>query len=111
MLYFAHSFISNHIAIDNYYFLLFDVSYKSLIGSKPLLIRFNKIDGIIRIYDRTRHLTLLGNKKYNTIYNKIRYLISIKSGITCTISHYFAKIKVDSYDSLHIEKHWLCIML
>ena len=30
--------------------------------------------------------------------------ISLKSRITCTFSHYFAKTKVDSYDSLPIEK-------
>ena len=67
-------------------------------------IRFDKIDRIIRIYGRSRHLILFGNIKYNAIYDKIRYLISIKSSITYTISHYFAKIKVDSYESLPIEK-------
>ena len=35
-----------------------DVSYKTFIGSKPLRIRFDKIDGFIRIYDGTRYLTL-----------------------------------------------------
>ena len=34
----------------------------------------------------------------------IRYLIRLKSGITYIFSHYFAKIKVDSYDSLPTEK-------
>ena len=67
-------------------------------------IRFDKINGIIRIYDGTRYLTLFGTKKYDAIYNKIRYLVSIKSGTIYTISHYFTKIKVDSYDSLPIEK-------
>ena len=44
-------------------------------------------------------------KKYDdAIHDKIRYLISIKSGITYIISLYFAKIKVDSYHSLRIEK-------
>ena len=38
------------------------------------------------------------------IYNRIRYLICIKSGITCTISHKYAKIKLGSYDSLPLEK-------
>ena len=68
--------------------LIYDISCKTLIGSKPLQIRFDKIDGIIRIYDESRNLTLFGTKKYDTIYDKIRYLISIKSGITYTISHY-----------------------
>ena len=71
---------------------------------KPLLIRFNKIDGFIRIYDGTRYLTLLGSEKYDTIYNRITYLINLKSGIIYTFSHYFTKIKVDSYDFLPIEK-------
>ena len=75
-----------------------------MIDSKRLRIRFDKIDGIIRVYDNSRYLILFGKKKYGVIYNKLRCLISIKSSITCTISHYFAKIKVDSYDSLPLEK-------
>ena len=34
----------------------------------------------------------------------IRYLISQKIGITYAFSHIYAKIKIDSFDSLHIEK-------
>ena len=67
-------------------------------------IRFFKIDGIIRIYDGTRYLTLFGSEKYEAIYNRIRYFISQKSGVTYIFSHYFAKIKFDSYCSLLIEK-------
>ena len=84
--------------------LIYDISYKSLIGSKALRIRFDKIDWIVRIYDGTRYLTLFDTKKYDAIYDNIRYLISIKSGINYIFSYYFAKIKVDSYDSLSIEK-------
>ena len=36
--------------------------------------------------------------------NIIRYLTSLKSGITYMSSHYFAKTKINSYDSLLIEK-------
>ena len=36
----------------------------------------------MRIYNRTRYLILLGAKKYDTIYDKVRYLISLESGIT-----------------------------
>ena len=67
-------------------------------------IRFGKIDGFIRIYDGTKYLTLFGSEKYEAIYNRIRYLISQKTGITYIYFHYFAKIKVDTYDSLPIEK-------
>ena len=52
------------------------------LGPKLLRIRFvYKIDGCIRIYDGTRYLVLLGNEKYDPIYNRIRYLVSLKSGI------------------------------
>ena len=97
----------NNILIDeksHKNILIYDISYKTLIGSKPLRIRFDKIDGFIRIYDGTRYLTLFGSEKCDAIYDRIRYLISLKSGITYIFSHYFAKIKVDSYDSLPIEK-------
>ena len=52
----------------------------------------------------TRYLRLFRSEKYDGIYDRIRYLISLKRGITYTFSHYFAKIKVDSYDSLPTEK-------
>ena len=41
---------------------------------------------------------------YNEIYDQIKYIISEKSGIAYIIIHNFAKIKVDSYDSLPLEK-------
>ena len=84
--------------------MIYDITYKTLIDPKPLSIRFNKIDGCIRIYDRTRYLTLFGSENYDAIYNRIRYLISLKGSITYIFSHYFAKVKVDSFDSLPIEK-------
>ena len=37
--------------------LICGISNKTLISSKPLRIRFDKIDGIIIIYDGTRYLT------------------------------------------------------
>ena len=42
---------------------IYDISYKNLIGSKPLPIRFDKIDVIVRIYDGSRYLTVFGTKK------------------------------------------------
>ena len=76
----------------------------TLIDPKPYSIRFDKIDGFIKTYDGTRYLTLFGSEKYETIYNRIRYLLSQKSSITYIFCHYFAKIKVDSSDSLPIKK-------
>ena len=42
--------------------LVYNISYKSLIESKPLRIRFDKIDEIIRVYDGTRYLVLFGDE-------------------------------------------------
>ena len=36
--------------------LIYNISYKSLIDSNRLHIRFDKIDEFIRVYDRTRYL-------------------------------------------------------
>ena len=73
-------------------------------------IRFDKTDGYIRIYDWTRYLTLFGSEEYDVVCDRIRYLTSLKSDVIDIFSHYFVKIKVDSYDSSNI-KNWLCIML
>ena len=61
--------------------LVYNISFKRLIYSKPLRIGFNKIDGFIKDYDGTRYLVLFGSEKYDSIYDRIRYLISVKSGI------------------------------
>ena len=84
--------------------MVYDISCKTLIGAKPLRIRFDKVDGSVRVYDDTRYLVLFGPEKYYAICNKIRYLINQKSGITYVNSHNYARIKVDSYDSLPQEK-------
>ena len=60
--------------------LLYVILCKNLIASKRLRNRFNKIDGIIIVYDEIRYLVLFGSEKYDSIYNKIRYLISVKRG-------------------------------
>ena len=54
--------------------MIYDISYKTLIGPKPLRNRFDNIDGFIRIYDGTRYLVLPGPEKYDAIYNRIKYL-------------------------------------
>ena len=82
--------------------LIYVVSYKTLIDSKPLRIRFDKIDGLIRIYDGARYLIFFGSEEYDAIYNRIK--LSLKKGITYIFSHYFAKIKVDSFDSLPLKE-------
>ena len=58
-----------------------------MIDAKPLHIRFDRIHGFTRVYDGNRYLVLFGSEKYDFIYNRIRYLMGVKSGITYVISH------------------------
>ena len=48
--------------------LVYDISYKTLNGAKPLRIRFDKINGFISVYDQTRYLVLFGTEKYDSIF-------------------------------------------
>ena len=84
--------------------MIYDIFYGTLIGARSLRFRFNKIDRFIRIHDGNRYLTLFGSEKYDVIYNRIRYAVGVKSGITYVFPHYYTKIKVNSYDSLPKEK-------
>ena len=65
----------NERSLEN--ILVYNISYKTLIDAKPLLIRSDKIDGFIRVYDGTGYLvlTLFGSEKYDSVLNRIRYLI------------------------------------
>ena len=56
------------------------------------------------VYDGTRCLVLFGSEKYDFIHNRVRYLTGVKSSITYVIFHNYAKIKVDLFDSLPLEK-------
>ena len=84
--------------------LVYDISYKTLIGAKPLCIRFDKVDGFNRAYNETRYLVLFGPEKFDSIYDRIQYLMSQKIGITFVFSHNHSKIQIDSYDNLPLEK-------
>ena len=84
--------------------MIYDISYKTFMGAKPLRIMFDKIDGFITTYNGIRYLVLFGPERYDTIYDRIRYLISEESSITYSISHDFAKIRIDSCYPLPIEK-------
>ena len=46
---------------------VYNISYKTLIDTKPLCIRFDKINGFITVYYETRYLVLLWPEKYDTI--------------------------------------------
>ena len=89
-----------------------DISYKTLIGAKPLCIRFDKIDEFTRVYDGTRYLVLFGSEKYDAIYNRVTYLIIYKAvSRMFFFFYYYGKIKVDSYDSFPIERDCIIMLI
>ena len=62
----TEDFDLDNILIDEKLFeniLVKNILYKSLIDFNPLRIRFDKIDGFIRVYDETRYLVLFGSEK------------------------------------------------
>ena len=85
--------------------LVYDIQnlFVPFIGANPLLVRFDKVHGFIGVYDRTRYLVLIEGEKYDFIYNNyISY--KNKKWYTYVFSRNYAKIKVDLYDSLPLEK-------
>ena len=83
---------------------IYGISYKTSTDTKPMHIRFDKIDIFIKIHEKIRYLVLFDYSYCDKIWDKIKNLISEKSGITDSINHNFARIKIDSYVSLPIEK-------
>ena len=81
--------------------LVYQILYKTFMVKKSMHIRFDKIDAFIKIYDGIIYLVLL---EYSDIYDKIKYLRSGKSGITDNIDRNFARIRIDSYNYLPVEK-------
>ena len=58
---------------------VYTISYKTLTGPKPLLIRFHKIDGFIVSLDgKNKQLIIFDYGLFNNICDKIKYLISKK---------------------------------
>ena len=75
--------------------------------SMPLRIRFNKIHRFIKIYDGSRYLALIDYGWCDKICDRIKHLITEKSGITDSINHNFGRIRIYLYNSLPIEKIFL----
>ena len=82
--------------------LIYDISYKTRVKTRPLRISFNKIDEFIKTQNGFRYLVLFDYGWFDKIFDAIKYLISDKSGITDSINHSFEKIRIDSYNSLPI---------
>ena len=53
---------------------------------------------------KIKHLILFDYGLFNIICDKIKYLISKKSGIANSINHNFGKIRIDSYSSSSMKK-------
>ena len=70
---------------------------------KPLRFMFGRVDEFIRDYDRTKYSVLFCPKKY-AIFDRITYLIGLKSDISYVASGNYAKIQIDSDDDLPLEK-------
>ena len=65
----------------------------------------DKVDRYIRKKSGANYLALFHpDKKYERVFNRIRYLIMLKSNISDNYSHKYSKIKIDSDDDLPLEK-------
>ena len=76
--------------------MIYDFSHKTLISAKPLRIMFDNVNEFIRDHDGIKYLVLFNVEIYDAIYDRMRYLIIFKSGISCVVSYNFGKIKIDS---------------
>ena len=85
------------ILLDKKYVTVYDLSYKTSTIPKPLRIRFNKLDEFTRVCgSEFKHLVLFNNGLFHKICDKVKYLISEKSGIANSINHNFGEIRIDS---------------
>ena len=56
------------------------------------------------VVNLNKYLVLFDHRLFDKFCDKFKYLISKKSGVTDSINHNFGKIKINSYNSLRIEK-------
>ena len=76
--------------------LIYDISYKTSTNAKPWRMRFNKIDAFIKTHNGIRCLVLFDYGWFDKMSDRIKYLISEKSGITDSINHNVARISIQS---------------
>ena len=74
---------------------IYDISYKKFVGTKPMRIRFDNVDGFIKTYDGTRYLVLFDPERYDGIQKRIKHIVSEKNSIKCSINNNFFWIKID----------------
>ena len=67
---------------------VYNTSYKIPTGPKLLHTRFDKIDGFIMVFDgKIKYLVLFDYGLFDKIWDKIKYDISRKRGITNSINY------------------------
>ena len=97
---------------------VYNVLYEKFMDVISLRISFNKVNGMIKIYDGVRYLEV--SNLYNEVHDRINCRIynAIFDRINCdksddkySINHNFSRIRIDSYNSLSLEKNSLFIML
>ena len=84
--------------------LVYNILCKTSIGLEPVRIKFNKIEGFIKIRDKIRYLVSFNYSCCDKMCHEIKYLLSEKGSIADSINQNFARIRTDSDDSLSIEK-------
>ena len=92
--------------------LVYNISDKSLIAAKPLCIRFNKVDGSIRVSDGTRYLALFGPDNCDATYNGIRY-VKKRYQKSSTLMGFFQLFKNQNWFMWFFtsrKKHWFYML-
>ena len=65
--------------------MIYDIQHKISVGAKPLCIRYNKIDGFVKVHNKIRYLVLFDGW-CDKICDTIKYFINEKCGITDSIN-------------------------
>ena len=92
--------------VKSYENILIYIVYKIPYRANPLCIVLDKVDGYIRKNGQTKCLALFcSNKKYDRIFDRIKYTIMLKSNISDVRSQRYTKIKINSDDDLPLENY------
>ena len=76
---FSGILLDKNLRKEKYEFIsIYDISYKISTGAKLLRIRYDEIDGFIKIHNEIRYLVLFDCCWFDKICEKIKYFISEK---------------------------------
>ena len=90
---------------------VYELSYKTSTGPKPSRIRFDKIDGFIRVGgDEFRHLVFFDYQLFDKVCDKIKYLISEKVVLQIVLIIILEKWELINIILYLLKKYWLFIM-